>query len=70
MHKSSVGYRVPNGNYRSISINDELVDRVKMLIEKLGTYRSVAEFVCEAVRLRIETLEKQVKTRDSDKSEN
>jgi Arc/MetJ-type ribon-helix-helix transcriptional regulator len=70
MHKASVGYPLPDGNYRSISINDELVDRVKRLIEKLGTYRSVAEFVSEAVRLRIETLEKQFKTHQSDKNGN
>jgi Arc/MetJ-type ribon-helix-helix transcriptional regulator len=50
---------MPAGNYRSVSINDELVDRVKELIEKIGTYHSVAEFVSESVRLRVETLEKQ-----------
>lgn len=48
-------------NYRSVSINDELIERVKQLIQKLGTYHSIAEFVSEAVRLRIETLEKQQK---------
>ena len=50
---------MPTGNYRSVSINDELVDRVKQIIDKVGTYHSVAEFVSEAVRLRIEILEKQ-----------
>jgi len=48
-------------NYRSVSINDELIERVKQLIQKLRTYHSIAEFVSEAVRLRIETLEKQQK---------
>ena len=48
-------------NFRSVSINDELIERVKQLIQKLGTYHSVAEFVSEAVRLRIEELEKQQK---------
>ena len=48
-------------NYRSVSINDELIERVKKLIQKLRTYHSIAEFVSEAVRLRIETLEKQQK---------
>jgi Arc/MetJ-type ribon-helix-helix transcriptional regulator len=55
---------MPSGNYRSISINDELIDRVKQLIEKIGTYHSVAEFVSEAVRLRIEILEKRHKTEE------
>jgi len=46
-------------NYRSISIQDELVQQVERLIRRLGTYRSIAEFVSEAVRLRLEALEKQ-----------
>jgi len=49
-------------NYRGVSLPEDLVERVKQLIEKLGTYRTVAEFVKEAVRLRIEALEKQQKT--------
>jgi len=49
-------------NYKGVSLPEDLVERVKQLIEKLGTYRTVAEFVKEAVRLRIEALEKQQKT--------
>jgi Arc/MetJ-type ribon-helix-helix transcriptional regulator len=52
---------MPVGNYRGVSLRDELVERVKRLIRRLGTYHSVAEFVSEAVRLRVETLEKQYK---------
>ena len=52
---------MPGQNYRSVSINDELIEHVKQLIEKIGTYHSVSEFVSEAVRLRIETLEKNLK---------
>ena len=48
-------------NYKGVSLPEDLVERVKQLIEKLGTYGTVAEFVKEAVRLRIETLEKQQK---------
>ena len=48
-------------NYRSISIQDELVQQVERLIRRLGTYRSIAEFVSEAVRLRLEALQKQQK---------
>jgi len=50
---------MPGANYKSISINDELIERTRQLIKKLGTYHSLSEFVSEAVRLRIETLEKQ-----------
>jgi Arc/MetJ-type ribon-helix-helix transcriptional regulator len=55
---------VPSKNYRSVSINDELVDRVRQLIQQIGTYHSVSEFVSEAVRLRIETLEKTNKNQE------
>jgi Arc/MetJ-type ribon-helix-helix transcriptional regulator len=55
---------VPGQNYRSVSLNDELIERIKQLIEQIGTYHSVSEFVSEAVRLRIETLEKTIKTQE------
>jgi len=45
-------------NYRSVSIHEELVNRVEQLIRRLGTYRPVTEFVKEVVRLRLEALEK------------
>ena len=48
-------------NYRSVSIHEELVQQVKQLINRLGTYRSITEFISEAVRLRLEALEKTQK---------
>jgi Arc/MetJ-type ribon-helix-helix transcriptional regulator len=48
--------------FRSVSLNDELVERVEHLIHSLGTYRTIAEFVSEAVRLRLEALEKHQRT--------
>ena len=53
-------------NYRSVSIHEELVKRVKQLIRRLGTYRSVTEFISEAVRLRLEALEKQLKPEEAE----
>jgi Arc/MetJ-type ribon-helix-helix transcriptional regulator len=50
---------MPVGNYRGVSLKEELVDRVERLIRRLGTYKTIAEFVSEAVRLRLEVLEKQ-----------
>lgn len=50
---------MPKGNYRSVTLKDRLVERVEQLIQKLGTYHSIAEFVSEAIRLRIETIQKQ-----------
>ena len=49
---------MPRGNYRGVSLSDELIQRVEQLIRKLGTYHSIAEFVSEAVRLRLEAVEK------------
>jgi len=54
---------MPKGNYKSISIREEIIDHVKNLIDRVKTYHSVSEFVSEAVRLRIELLEKQEKTK-------
>jgi len=61
-----VGYKVPNGNYKSVTLKEELVDRVEQAIRRAGTYHSVAEFVSEAVRLRLETVEKQTKAREAE----
>jgi len=58
-----VGFEMPTGNYRGVTLREELVERVKRLIERVKTYHSVAEFVSEAVRLRVEAIEKQEKLR-------
>jgi metal-responsive CopG/Arc/MetJ family transcriptional regulator len=54
------GRKMPTGNYRGVSLKEELVNRIERLIQRLGTYKTIAEFVSEAVRLRIEALEKQI----------
>jgi len=55
---------MPKGNYKSVTLKEELVDRVGQAIRRAGTYHSIAEFVSEAVRLRLETIEKQMKARE------
>jgi len=55
---------MPRGNYRGVTLKEELIDRVEQLIRRVGTYHSIAEFVSEAVRLRIEALEKGCKTEE------
>jgi len=46
--------------YVSISIPEELIERVRqVMVKKRLGYRTVSEFVIEAVRRRIEELEKQ-----------
>jgi len=42
--------------FESVSIRKELVNKIKEYIQKSGNYRSVAEFVSEAIRLRLEQL--------------
>jgi len=51
-------------NYRGVSLPDNLVIRVERLIRKSGSYRTIAEFVSEAVRLRLEALEKRGKAEE------
>ena len=53
--------KMPKGSYRSVTLKEELVQEVSQLISRVKRYRSIAEFVSEAVRLRIEAVEKQVK---------
>ena len=51
---------MPGKNFTSVSLRDELIQHVKQLRQKIGTYHSNAEFISEAIRLRIETLEKNI----------
>lgn len=44
--------------FRSISLKASLVDEVNNFINRGSRYRSVAEFVSEATRLRLEELQK------------
>jgi len=46
-------------DFRGISLQATLIEEVEELIKNIPYYRSVAEFVSEAVRLRIEQLRKQ-----------
>jgi Arc/MetJ-type ribon-helix-helix transcriptional regulator len=55
---------MPRGNYREVSLSDDLIQRVERLIRRLGTYRTIAEFVSEAVRLRLEAVEKLQKVEE------
>lgn len=51
--------------WKTIQLPEELLDRVDGLVERpeLG-YTSRAEFIKEAVRLRVEALEAQVRERE------
>ena len=57
---------MPGKNYRSISVNDELIESVRQLIKEVGTYHSVSEFAAEAIRLRVEALTKTKMEKESD----
>lgn len=45
--------------FKGVSLNAIVVHDVEHYIEKNQRYRSVAEFVSEAIRLRLEDLKKQ-----------
>jgi Arc/MetJ-type ribon-helix-helix transcriptional regulator len=60
---------MPVGNYRSVSVREELIERVERLIRKVKTYHSISEFVSEAVRLRVEAIERQEKLRGENEDE-
>jgi Arc/MetJ-type ribon-helix-helix transcriptional regulator len=42
--------------FKAISIREELVQKIEKIIKEHRTYRSVADFVSEAIRLRLEAL--------------
>jgi len=54
--------------FRAISIREELVQKIEEIMkESGGVYRSIADFIAEAVRLRIEQLNKsKVKAKESE----
>lgn len=45
-----------NKQHRSISLNTSIVDEVETFIEKHPTYRSIAAFLEEAARIRLQEL--------------
>lgn len=49
------------GDFRGVSLQSTLVDEVEEIIKRIPYYRSVAEFISEAVRLRLEDLKKNPK---------
>jgi Arc/MetJ-type ribon-helix-helix transcriptional regulator len=48
-----------NEGFRGVSLKADLVDEIQRFIEEIPTYRSIAEFVSESVRLRMEELRKE-----------
>jgi len=45
-----------NRSFRSISLRSELVEEVEKFIGENPVYRSIADFISEAVRLRLQAL--------------
>ena len=42
--------------WATISIREELIEEIRKLLRRTGRYRSISEFVAEAIRLRLEEL--------------
>jgi len=47
---------VEKPSFRTVSLRSELVEEVEKFIEKHPVYRSIADFISEAVRLRLQAL--------------
>lgn len=45
-----------NGGFRGVSLKSELISEVEQFLKEFPSYRSIAEFVSESVRLRMEQL--------------
>ena len=62
----SVPGRNPVSNkkpYENVGIQRELYEEIRQYVLKSGRYRSVSEFTHEAVRLRLEQLVRESKSR-------
>jgi len=46
----------------TISIREELIEEVRKLLKRTGRYRSISEFVAEAIRLRLEEMARKGET--------
>ena len=51
------------GDFRGVSLQASLVSEIEDTLKLIPHYRSVAEFVSEAVRLRLEELKKLTEAR-------
>ncbi len=56
---------MPNHNYKSISVRSELIERINQVTKQTGTYHSTSEFISEAIRLRLEDLERSLERREN-----
>ena len=50
---------MPSEGFRGVSLKKELVDEVEALLKKRKRWRSITDFVSEAVRLRLEDLKQR-----------
>ncbi len=49
--------------WATISLREELIEEIKRLLKRTGRYRSISEFVAEAIRLRLEELSRKGEVR-------
>lgn len=51
---------MPEG-YRNVGVQEDLYEQIEAWVKKSRRYRSVSEFIHEAIRLRLERLEGEEK---------
>jgi metal-responsive CopG/Arc/MetJ family transcriptional regulator len=56
---------VESEGFKGVSIKAELYHEVENFVEESSSYRSVAEFVSEAIRLRFEQLKNKVHLKEA-----
>lgn len=56
---------MPTEDFRGISLRKDLIDEVEKFLESFGRYKSVTDFITEATRLRLESLQKQYEQNSS-----
>jgi len=48
--------------WATISIREELIEEIRRILKRTGRYRSISEFVAEAIRLRLEEMARKGET--------
>lgn len=62
-------FALPVGDWRGISLKKELVEEVERFIEEHKEYKSVSEFVQEAIRVRMQEIRKIYASASQEKGE-
>jgi len=60
---------LPTGKWRGISLKKELIDEIEEFIKERKEYKSVSDFVQEAIRVRMQEIRKIYASTQREKGE-